>query len=111
LWAARAGVDPENIERALHAIQTELDRLRGDLVANQELDDAKSYLTGVLPLALETHDGVASVLLAIEEFDLGLDYLDRYPDIIAAVSRDHVREAARSHLDPERLAVGIAKPA
>jgi zinc protease len=111
LWAARAGVDPENIERALHAIQTELDRLRGDPVANQELDDAKSYLTGVLPLALETHDGVASILLAIEEFDLGLDYLDRYPDIIAAVSRDQVREAARSHLDPERLAIGIARPA
>ncbi len=111
LWAARAGVDPENIERALHAIKTELDRLRGELVSDQELEDAKSYLTGVLPLALETHDGVASILLAIEEFGLGLDYLDRYPDIIAAVSREQVREAARSHLDPETLAIGIARPA
>jgi zinc protease len=110
LWAARAGVDPENIERALLAIETELDRLRGDLVSDQELEDAKSYLTGVLPLALETHDGVASILLAIEEFGLGLDYLDRYPDIIAAVSREQVREAARSHLDPETLAIGIANP-
>ena len=54
-------------------------------MSDQELEDAKSYLTGVLPLALETHDGVASILLAIEEFGLGLDYLDRYPDIIAAV--------------------------
>jgi zinc protease len=108
LWAARAGVDPENIERALLAIKTELDRLRGDLVSDQELEDAKSYLTGVLPLALETHDGVASLLLAIEEFGLGLDYLDRYPDIIGAVSQEQVREAARSHLDPETLAIGIA---
>jgi zinc protease len=110
LWAARAGVDPENIERAVLAIQTELHRLRGDLVSDVELEDAKSYLTGVLPLALETHDGVASILLAIEEFDLGLDYLDRYPEIIAAVSRDQVREAARAHLDLETLAIGIAKP-
>ncbi len=111
LWAARAGVDPENIERAVDAIKAELDRLRGEFVSDQELEDAKSYLTGVLPLALETHDGVASILLAIEEFDLGLDYLDRYPDIIAAVSREQVREAARSHLDPETLAIGIARPA
>jgi zinc protease len=111
LWAARAGVDPENIERALHAIQTELERLRGDLVSDEELDDAKSFLTGVLPLALETHDGVASTLLAIEEFGLGLDYLDQYPGIIAAVSREQVREAARSHLDLETLAIGIARPA
>ena len=111
MWAARAGVDPENIERAIQAVKSELERLRGELVSDQELEDAKSYLTGVLPLALETHDGVASTLLAIEEFALGLDYLDRYPDIIAAVSRDQVREAARSHLDPETLAIGIARPA
>jgi zinc protease len=110
LWAARAGVDPENIERALLAIRTEIDRLRRDLVSDEEIADAKSYLTGVLPLALETHDGVASILLAIEEFDLGLDYLDRYPDIITAVLPEEVREAARSHLDPEMLAIGIAEP-
>jgi zinc protease len=110
LWAARAGVDPANIERALTAIQTELDRLRVELVSDRELDDAKSYLTGVLPLALETPDGVASTLLAIEEFELGLDYLDRYPEIIAAVSREQIRGAAQSHLVPERLAIGIAAP-
>jgi zinc protease len=111
LWAARAGVDPDNVERAVHAVQSELDRLRTDLVSEEELEDAKSYLTGVLPLALETHDGVASILLAIEEFGLGLDYLDRYPAIIAAVEREHVRHAARAHLDPERLAIAIARPA
>ena len=54
---------------------------------------------------------MASILLAIEELDLSLDYLDRYPDIIAAVGREQVRQAARSHLDPERLATGIARPA
>ena len=111
LWAARAGVDPRNVDRAVDAIETELDRLRGELVSDQELEDAKSYLTGVLPLALETHDGVASTLLAIEEFDLGLDYLDRYPEIIAEVSREQVREAARLHLSSDMLAIGIAGPA
>jgi zinc protease len=111
LWATRAGVDPENVQRAVHAIQTELERLRSELVSDEELADAKSYLTGVLPLALETHDGVASLMLAIEEFGLGLDYLDRYPDIIFSIGREQVRQAARSHLDPDKLALGIAKPA
>jgi zinc protease len=110
LWAARAGVDPANVERALASIATELERLRTDLVAEAELADAARFLVGILPLALETHDGVAATLLAIEEFGLGLDYLDRYPDLIAAVTREQVREAAARRLDPNRVAIGVAGP-
>jgi zinc protease len=49
--------------------------------------------------------------LAIEHYGLGLDYLDRYPNIINAITRDQVLAASRAHLDPDRLAVGIARPA
>ncbi|MBW3631676.1 MAG: insulinase family protein, partial [Chloroflexi bacterium] len=110
LWSARAGVDPGDVERALAAIDAELTRLREDRVADTELEDGKSYLVGVLPLALETHDGVASTLLAIEEFGLGLDYLERYPDVIAQVSSDDIRDAAHKHLNPRLMSVGIARP-
>ncbi len=55
---------------------------------------------------METHDGMAATLLAIEQFSLGLDYLDRYPDIIARITRDDVLAAATQHLDPSRLAIG-----
>jgi zinc protease len=110
LWAARAGVDPANVERALTAIEAELARLRTSPIGDDELDDARSYSIGVLPLALETHDGMAATLLAIEQFSLGLDYLDRYPDIIARITREDVLAAAAQHLDPSRLAVGVATP-
>ena len=110
LWAARAGVDPRNIERAVAAIEEELNKLREDLISDAELDDGKSYLVGVLPLALETNDGVASTLLGIEEFGLGLDYLERYPEIIARITHVDIRDAARKHLDPDLLAIGIARP-
>jgi len=110
LWAARAGVDPGDIERAMTAINAELTKLREDSVSDIELADGKSYLVGVLPLALETHDGVASILLAIEEFGLRLDYLARYPDIIAEVTRDDIRDAAHEHLDPRLMSIGIARP-
>jgi zinc protease len=110
LWSARAGVDPGNVERALAAIEAELARLREDFISDAELADGKSYLVGILPLALETHDGVASTLLAIEEFGLGLDYLERYPGIISQISNDDVRNAARKHLDPGLIAIGVARP-
>ena len=111
LWVARAGVDPSNVERAHDGVVEELERLREEPVGDDELADGKSYLTGSLPIALETNDGVAATLLAIEYYGLGLDYLDRYPDIINAITRDQVLAATRAHLDPQRLAVGVARPA
>lgn len=111
LWVARAGVDPRNTDRALESIEGELLKIRSIPVTAAELQDAQSQLIGVLPLALESHDGVAGILLAIEEFDLGLDYLDRYPALILDVDQDRCLEAAERHLDPTRLVIGVAEPA
>ncbi|MBA2596165.1 MAG: insulinase family protein [Chloroflexia bacterium] len=110
LWIARAGVDPANIERAVAALGGEIKRLRAELVSENELNDAKAYSVGALPLALESHDGVASTLLSIEQFGLGLDFLARYPKIIGQITREQVQEAVVKYLDPGRLAVGTAKP-
>jgi len=111
LWSSRAGVDPGNVDRAIAGIVAEAERIRRELVSEEELADAKSFSTGVLPLALETNDGIAANLLAIEHFALGLDYLDRYPAIIDALTREQLLEAAQRHLDPARLAIAVAKPA
>jgi zinc protease len=111
IWAARAGVDPANEERAKEAIIEALRRVVAEPVSDEELADAKSYSTGVLPLALETNDGVATTLLGIEHHRLGLDFLDRYPAIIAALTTEDVLRAVRNHLDPDAVAIGVAGPA
>ncbi|MDQ3654927.1 MAG: insulinase family protein, partial [Chloroflexota bacterium] len=110
VWSARAGVDPGNIQRALDAILSELRRIREEQVTSDELADAKSYLIGSLPLGLESLGGVAGLLLAIEKFGLGLDYLERYPDYIRDLTRDDLLQSAQSYLDPDRLVIGIAGP-
>jgi zinc protease len=110
VWSARAGVNPTNVEQALAWVVAEVERLRVEPVSADELAGAKDYMTGVLPLALESSSGVATTLLNIEYYDLGLDYLDRYPAIITSLTGDQLLEAARRHLDPARFAVGIAGP-
>lgn len=109
-WTARAGVDPANVDRALEGIIAELRRLQEAAVSGEELRDAKSYLTGSLPLGLESLGGVVDLLLSIERNELGLDYLDRYPGIIDALRADDLLQAARTHLDADRLAIGVAGP-
>src|SRR5262249_55437554 len=76
-WAARAGVNPANVERAVEAILAEVSAVCQAPVDEDELSDAQNYVTGVLPLALESNDGVARTMLSIELYDLGLDYLAR----------------------------------
>ena len=111
MWSARAGVDPKNVEQAISSIREEVEKLRRELVSQQELSDAKSFLTGSVPLALERNDGIADLLLSIEHHELGLDYLDRYPALISAVTAEQILAAAQKHLDETRLAVAVAGPA
>jgi zinc protease len=111
VWISRAGVDPQNVERAIDGVIAEVARLQSEPVSADELDDAKRYLTGVLPLALESNDGIASLLHSIEYFDLGLDYVDRYPAIINAITAEQIQTAAQENLDPSDLQIGIARPA
>ncbi|MCO5216471.1 MAG: insulinase family protein [Thermomicrobiales bacterium] len=110
VWTAAAGVDPANVDAAITGIETELRRIRTELVTDEELADAKSYMIGSLPLGLESLSGVTDLLLTIEKFKLGLDYIDRYPAIISAITKEDVLRAAATHLDADRLAIGIAGP-
>ncbi|MFN8511612.1 MAG: pitrilysin family protein [Thermomicrobiales bacterium] len=111
LWAARAGVNPANVDKAIDSMIVELRRLQDEPVGEDELLDAQDFLTGSLPLALESQDGVARSALDIELYDLGLDYLDRYPGIIRALTREQLQTAAQRHLHPDNLAITVAGPA
>jgi zinc protease len=109
-WLAIAGVGPANVERAVEGILHEVRRLRDEPVPADELADSQSFLTGSMPLRLETNEGVARVLLEIERHHLGLDYLERYPNLVHAVTVQDVQDVVQKYLDPEVYALAIAGP-
>jgi zinc protease len=109
-WYAVAGINPQNVQRALDGILNEIKQFQSEGPTDQELDDARAYLTGSLVLGLETNGGVASTLVAIERYGLGLDYIDRYPAIINGVSREAIVEAARTYLSTDDYVVTVAGP-
>ena len=109
-WYAYAGVNPVNVEKSVELIVREIQRFTARKVTEQELADNKALFIGRLPLGLETNGGVASSISNMELHDLGLDYLQRYPGMINAITRDEVLEVAREFLSPERYALAIAGP-
>jgi zinc protease len=109
-WVAIAGVNPENVEQATEGILTEVTRLRDEPLAAEELADSQSYLTGSMPLGLETNEGIAGALINMERYDLGLDYLQHYPDQVNAVTVEDVQRMARKYLNPEVYVLVVAGP-
>lgn len=85
----------------------ELNRIRDDQVADEELDDAKNYLTGVFPLRAETQEGMTGLILNQQLYGLPSDYLQTYRDKVNAVTVADVQRVAREHIHPETLAIVI----
>ncbi len=83
----------------------EMRRMQEQGVTEEELKDALDYLIGSFPLRFDTNRKVANFLAQVEFFSLGLDYPDKYPDIIRKVTRDDVLRVAKAYLHPERLIV------
>lgn len=110
-WMAIAGVNPRNVDRAIVSILEEIERLRREPVPPDELTDVKGYITGSLPLRLETNGGVASTLLDMEWYGLGLDYLQRYADLINSVTAEQIMAVAQKYLNPEAYVLAVAGPA
>ena len=93
----------ENAREAIRIGLDEIHRIRRELVSEQELSEAKDYLTGSFPLRLDTNRKVASFLAQVEFFELGLDYPDRYGGFIRTVKAEDVLRVAKRYLHPERL--------
>jgi zinc protease len=109
-WYVVAGVNPINVEQAVASIRTEIKRLCQEPVSAEELADNQAFITGSLPLALETNEGVARSIIRMERYNLGLDYLQRYADLINEIAPERVQAAAQRWLDPDAYALAIAGP-
>lgn len=85
----------------------ELERIRNTPVSQKEIDDAKSYLTGVFPIRLETQEGLIDQLVQLKMFGFPNTYLETYRQNIQAITIDQVQDVAQKYVTPDRAAVVI----
>jgi zinc protease len=83
----------------------ELNRIRNDRVSEKEIADAKSYLTGVFPIRLETQEGLTDQLVQIKMLRLPDDYLRLYRERVQAVTLDEIQQVAQKYVKPDEAAV------
>lgn len=107
-WEFSAGLSPQNLDKVIDLIRAEIGRFIKRPVSAEELADSKSHLIGRMPLSLESNSGIANAILTIERFDLGMDYYQRYPTLIQAITAEQILEAARKYLHPDHLVIASA---
>ncbi len=83
----------------------ELKRIRNERVSEKEIADAKSYLTGVFPIRLETQEGLIDQLVQIKMLGLADNYLQAYRDRIQAVTIADIQRVAEKIVRPDEAAV------
>ena len=99
------GTFPDKYELVRDSFLKEIRKIRDEPPTKQEVEDAKKFLTGSLAFRTITCEQVGSLLLAVDNFGLGLNYLDDYRKAVDAVTPADVQAVAKKYLDPDRLII------
>jgi zinc protease len=109
-FIAYIGTAPENLDRAISGLRGEIMRIVEGGVTAEELEAAKLYLTGSFVFHFQRNSQIAEFLLEAEVYGLGFDYLEKYPELIRAISVEDVTRVTRKHIDPQNLTTVVVGP-
>jgi zinc protease len=109
-FIAYIGTAPENLDRAISGLRSEIARIVEGGVTPEELETAKLYLTGSFVFHFQRNSQIAEFLLEAEIYGLGFDYLEKYPEWIRAVSVEDVNRVTRKYIDPQKLTTVVVGP-
>ena len=106
-FRASASVRNEVTGEALGAFLENIERWRKEPATADEMNNARTYLTGVVPIHMETPSSIAGMIAVQRTLGLPRDYWRTYRGRIAAVTADQALQAARKYVDPDRMLVVV----
>jgi zinc protease len=95
----------ESSNEAIDLVLQQLREIQEKPVSDAELDGAKKFLIGSFPLGIERQSAIASFMVQVEFYGLGLDYAEQYPKLIGSVTKDDVLAVAKKYLHPDAMIV------
>lgn len=109
VYWARAQVRPEVLTPAIREIVGEIGALAAAPAVPSEVEEAKSYLVGSLPLRFESPAGFAEWMARFVALRLGPGQWDKGAEDLKLVDAERVREAARKYLAPRPVVVIVGR--
>ena len=104
-WRAKTSTRTAETVQSVELVLDQMKRLRDHSISDWELQATQAYLAGHMALDFETSEGIAAHTLDLLIHNLPLDYWNRFPQRIDALSTKEVWNATRRRLDPDRALV------
>ena len=104
-WTADTEVRTEVTDAALTDLLDELRQARDVPIPAQEFADAKRSLVAAFALTLESPATLLNNAVTRYRYGLPVDYWDRYPERVNAVTVADAQAMAKKYLDPSRLQI------
>lgn len=103
------GTNPATLEKSKAGLFEEIERLKTEYVADQELKDAKEKLLGNYILSQETNLDKASTTGWYEASTRGYEFGDRYEDLINSVKDTDIIEVANKYFTDNYILSVVTK--
>jgi zinc protease len=87
----------KTLRETIDVVMEQLERIRTEQIADQELTNWKRYLTGLFPLGLEKNDDLAEWITDLTFYGIPLTFLAEYRARIEAVTAEECQTVAREH--------------
>ena len=99
------GTSPANTQIALDGLRDEVDRLRTTQLTPEELQASKNKLLGQYALGKQTNAQLAQIYGWYEMMGLGVEFDNRFPEAIAALTSEMAIETARRYLSEPHISL------
>lgn len=93
----------DRIAEAIEVIRDEWRKAEAEGLSEEELQRAKTYITGAYPLRFDGNGPIANILVGMQLIDLPIDYIATRNDKVNAVTLEDVQRIAGELIDPEGL--------
>jgi zinc protease len=100
---------PENEAKVRESLQNEIDRLRKDGITADELRKSIAYTVGEHSIGMQTRLGMVLEYARSVFSGDGVQSVGNYDRLVRNVTRDQVKKAAETYLDPKLLRVAIVR--
>jgi zinc protease len=92
-----------SVDEAMARARQQVEQIRAAPISDDELQEAKRYLTGSFPLRLDSNCKIADFIAQAWFYDLGMHYAEVYIQRVNAVTLADVQRVAQLYLHPDRF--------